>query len=167
MPANAAFSIWDAQLFTPPSGIVAGETIHLATSPEQPNLYDYPGMQLTVQYRNVVPNLGQYRISAVIEAKDDLGRWHRIGHQNSPFFRDTEGPDREIYVQPDLLNVDPGIDEIVYVGEQTTSMISRHQGRLPAGEPFRVCLILVDHDVGGPLAFQSVEVSAFGEVFTA
>jgi hypothetical protein len=66
-------------------------------------------------------------------------------------------------MQPNLINLDVGIDDIVYVAQSIESRISRQQGLL--GQSFRVRIVLFENDKDGARSFQGCTISAFGERF--
>lgn len=140
------------------------------SSPVQSNSVGLSSLECVVEYANVLPEFGAipitYRIYAVVEGRNDSGnsqRWYPIAYQFEGFRRDDDGRQRVIRMQPNMNTFDSGIDDIVYVGGETIARISRQQGQLP--EAWRVCVIVEEFDAGGAGAFQSANISIYGETF--
>lgn len=163
---NSGFEVWNEEVAVLPQGAENGRPVDLLVSDPQNNTFDHPSLSLTIQYEDLIPFQGQFRISAVVEAQEaQSGRWRRIAHQNDGLFRGDIGPTREIVLQPDLLVIDAGIDELVYVADEEISHISRHQGRMPSSSSWRIRVILNDYGIGTEHEFKSVKISAFGETY--
>lgn len=164
--SSAPFTVWDAQTFTAPAGIVAGEPIDLAISAPISNSPELPAVRLNVNYATPTPDQpagGNWRISALLEAEEPVsGDWFRVAHQFAEFFRAETAPEQEITLDPATTNLDVGLAEVVFIAGKEVGQISRTQGKLPSGK-FRVRVRLVDYNAGGANAFQSVTISSFGE----
>lgn len=131
----------------------------------------YDSLALILRYTEEAPGFGavpqSYNIDARVEGKITAGgvtQWSTMAGQFEPFRRASQGPERQIILQPSLIVLDPGVDEYVDEGGVTVSRISRVQGRLTT-ESWRVKFILTEFDAGGAGAFQSVKLTGFGEMY--
>ena len=156
------------------SAITENGRHQLYTSPSVSNAsgnsgYLYDSLRLVIDYENLNPDLRtEFDIQAIVESSNGEDgadqRWFPVAYQFEPFYRSDFGPKREILLQPNLIVIDVGIDDIVYVGGFEAA-VSRQQGKL--GSDFRVVLILNERGFGTPEAFSGVDVSIYGEMFSA
>lgn len=166
--ANENFTIWTNQTFTN-SGITGNGTFDLAISGTQSNTIGLKSLRLVCEYVSASPssNLRNFDLLCLIDSSNGLSgaskKWFPMAYHFEPFRRDNKGMIRNILMQPDMVVIDVGIDDVLQVGGDSVSRISRQQGKL--GPEFRVRLSLTEFDFGGPGAFQSVTVNVYGEKF--
>ena len=162
--------MWDSETFTPPTGILPNKAITLATTDTLTNTIGLTSCRVIVEYEDCTPDGSLpgvvWNVTAVLEGEltGSLG-WFPIGYQFTPANRTDIAPTRQIILQPDMVAIDAGIDDTVYVGNQEIARISRQQGKLT--DRFRLRLVLVDQNPGGAGGFESLTVSARGERFGA
>lgn len=147
--------------------VVAGQTIHAATSGEIDNSTGtiYDSFKIVVEYSGLSPvSVGSYTIGAIVEAADANGKFAPIHYQFSPLNGFSEALVRELIMQPDLDTFNSGIDDIVFPVDEEVARISRLNGKLPATS-FRCCILLKDNDPTGPNAFDEVTIDAQGEMY--
>ena len=168
------FTLWNEQVITAAdAGVDGNGSFDLAISQEINNAQTaLRSLQLVMRYDNVVPEAPQlvgdpaqtFDISAIVEGKSEGGQWFPIAYQFSPFRAAFQGAERIIQLQPNVVVIDLGVDDIIYVNDATRARISRQQGSVP-DTAFRVKVSVTERGFGGPGAFQQVKLSGFGELF--
>lgn len=155
--AAEEFSIISGQTFTQAD---VTPSKHIYISPDQNNSSGYNSLRLVVEYSNF-QNLGGVSLQAVVETKSAGGEYFPIAYQFDPF---AEGhkEQRIMILQPDMVWLDAGIDNNIYVANQNIARISHQQGKL--GPNFRVCVNLIEPTPGN---FTSVDISIYGERYNA
>lgn len=163
-----SFSLWDEVVIdTTGLTIVANEPVVLASSGQIENgPTARTSLLVELNYEDITPDVTDgapsFTIGAIVEVQDVDGHWSPIMYQFSPV-RNSEDPAKRIMrMQPNISDFNTGIDDSVYPVDREIARISRQQGFLPDGKDFRVCLLLVEKDPGGPNSFQSVKMSATG-----
>ena len=152
-------TLWENETITAAGlAIPAGEPVDLLVS-DPLNGNNVNSLRVTLQYDDVTPDTGgaSFSIGAVVETPA-AGGWTPIASQFSPFRTSRTATTREIVMQPDISDFNAGIDDIVYPVDRELARISRSQGQLPSD--YRIRVLLVDNDPGGPSSFQSVKISA-------
>jgi hypothetical protein len=133
---------------------------HIFVSADQDNSTGtkYQSIRMVIDYKNLQSSDGTVGLQAVIEGKAANGEYYPIAYQFEDFRPVGFQQFREINLDPELVWFDPGIDNIVYVGNSTIGQISNQQGVLP--ETWRMCIRITDPNN----TFQSVQLSAYGEL---
>lgn len=130
----------------------------------------YDSLSLVLRYTEESPTFPQsWNIDARVEGKvtvDGVAQWKTMAGQFEPFRRASQGPERQILMQPNLIVLDPGVDEYIDEGGVTVARVSRTQDRLTT-ESWRVKFILTENDVQGATAFAQVKLTGFGEMYNA
>lgn len=171
------FTLWNNQTITAlDAGVNANGTFHLATSAEISNSQSaLRSLQLILRYDSVIPEAPQlagepaqtFDISAIVEGRSEDGtQWFPIAYQFSPFRSSFQGSERILMLQPNIIVIDLGVDDVIYVNDGVRARVSRQQGAVP-DTAFRVCVTVTERGYGGGGAFQSVTLTGFGELFDA
>ena len=167
------FTLWNNQAFTASgAGINANGTYELATSDGVNNAVGgFRSLKLIMEYSDISPDFGvnpqTFDIDSVVEGyNSNLLRWYPVAYQFTAYRNPMNGNTRIIQLQPSLSGFDAGVDDIMWVGDSTLARVSRQQGNLPDTQ-FRVRITVTERGYGGPGAFQSVSISAYGEAFDA
>lgn len=139
--------------------------------PEIQNAGGFKSLRLVIQYDEVAPGFGSVPQSFDIDAEvegfnSSVDLWFPLAYQFRPFSNPGQGAKRIIMMLPSMAGFDAGVDDIIWIADKTEARISRQQGNLPDSK-FRVKLKVTERDFGGPGAFQSVKLTAFGEAFDA
>lgn len=139
------------------------------TSSNIQNSNNLPSVRLVVDWANIVPDSSvnvQKTFSLTVVLESLIGSsWFPIAYQFEPYRSPGYGDKRILVLQPDISTFDAGIDDIVWVGEETLARISRQQGK--AAATMRIRVVLNEQQPGGPGAFQSVSLSVYGELYDA
>lgn len=164
------FTLWDGQVFNAPSPFDPNKLYILGSAEFDNSSNSNNAARIEIEFEGVSPDDRvtpvSYRLKAVLEAQRPDGSWYPIGYQFSDFYNLDIAPRRQIILQSGLANINPGIDEAIYVGNSELSRISQQSGSLPE-KPCRVCLYVIDSDPSGAGGFTSVTVTASGERYNA
>lgn len=161
--AQQSITIINAQVLSA-GGVTGNGVFDLYVSATQNNNNALPGIRLIMDYSELQSPELPGGITAVVEAMNG-SNWFPVAYQFEPFRNVDQGNQRIVYMAPGIDTYSDGIDSIVYVGGSTVARVSRQQGRV--GSSFRLRLLLEETAFGGGNAFQSVRVSAYGELFDA
>lgn len=166
--ANQDFVIWTDEEFTKTdAGIDGNGTFELALSDSVSNILSIAKLELIIEYANIDPDFGaipqSFIIDAVVEAERN-NKWYPIAYQFSSYKNNQSGSLRIIKLETTLSGFDAGVDDIIFAGNTTIARVSRQQGGVP-GSGFRVKLLVTEFDHGGAGAFESVTISASGELY--
>lgn len=150
-------------------GVVAPGTSDLWVSSPISNNNNLPNCRIVVEYREITPdnslNVAKtFGLTAVLEGLLN-GQWFPLAYQFEAFQNPDNGQQRVLVMQQDIQSFDAGIDDIVYVAGATVARISRQQGK--AVGTLRLRIILQENDPAGPGCFQSVRLTAYGELYDA
>lgn len=132
------------------------------TSPEQVNGVGSDlstGLRVVFDYHDLQSSPTGAALQGVIEGKAQGGQFYNLAYQFCEFRAVGFQQKRQLVVSPDLVVLDPGIDNIIFVGGLTIEQISNQQGILPATWRIRV---IISNPSG---FFQSVRMSIYGERF--
>lgn len=158
MPQNT--ELWDQEVVLASGlSITAGEQFDLLVSATI-NPGNYNSFKVNLDYEALLPAdvLLTASLGCVVESQAASGAWSVIASQFSPLRKSTQPMNRQIVVQPNLVILDPGVDESVFPLDRETGRISKHNGKLPQ-LPIRVRIIGVENDPGGTNAWSSVTIS--------
>lgn len=134
-------------------------------------IQNYNSTHLTVEYNTVDPDRFDaqgnfqavgYQLEATIESQSDAGIWYPIASQLSGHNGGNRGKSRQFILQPDLVNIDAGVEHIIYSGFGEKARIVREQGQL--GTKIRVRITCVDL-LNNELPFVSTNVSIHGILY--
>lgn len=106
-----------------------------------------------------------YSISCVVEGLLNSDDWYPLAYHFDSWRNFDNGSQKIIVLQPNILSTDDGIDTATWVGGQTLALISRQQGQ--CADTIRLRIIVRETKHGTPEAFQSVHISAKGELYDA
>ena len=125
---------------------------------------EFDSLRLTVRYQNPKP-ASNLSLQAIIESSNGQGKvWGSVGNQFD-YYTGEGGHEQVIQIQPNLFVTDPGIPELVFTGDDHTGSVSRQSSRI--GSDFRVKIICSESFFGSDLAFQSVMIDVFGELYNS
>lgn len=144
----------------------------LWTSPSYTTPPGFESIEIFVDYEDdgLNPNEGirNYDLFMILQVNNDESgineRWVNKMNHFSPYRRPNSGRLRQMLLAPEMVNVDPGVDDIQFTNT-VEGRISRAQGHL--GPEWRLQLVLIENDFGGAGAFQQVTFSAWAELFNA
>ena len=154
------------------SAVTANGDYDILVSAEKTNQSDYNSLRVVIDYNDVLPEddaiANTFFLTAVLES-DNGGtgaaqKWAPIAYQFSGYRKEFQGTTREIVLQPNLVVLDQGLDDAIFVGNQTIARISRQQGKL-VDSKYRIRIVLTEEGYGGAGAFTSGKVSAYTERF--
>lgn len=168
------FTLWSNEVVTAASlGITENGSYEMVSGEINNSQSALRSLQLVLDYSSVLPPedvngaaqpIG-FLIDAVVEGRSDDGaQWFPLAYQFSTFNRPSRGPKRIIHLQPSIVVIDLGVDDIVFAGNATQARISRQQGSCP-DTAIRCKLLVTETDYGGPGAFQSMTLNVYGELF--
>lgn len=165
------FLVFNQEVVTSSSLGIDGNGTFELTGPEISNAASFKSLRLVMQYDGVTPGFGQVAQSFDIDCEVEgyngsVDLWFPIAYQFRSFRNPEQGKKRIIMMLPSMAGFDAGVDDIVWVADKTEARISRQQGNLPDSR-FRVKVKVTERDFGGAGAFQSVNITAFGEAFDA
>lgn len=151
------------------SQITANGTYDLYVGPEMSNNNNLPSLRAAVDFSNFVPLDGgainpKYSITALFESIQS-GVWFPIAYQFTPYRGNGSGNQRIIILQPNIDTFNLGIDDAIYVADQTIALVSRQQGKL--GPSYRLRVVLRETGYGTPEAFQSGTIKVVAELHDA
>lgn len=166
----------DFQLYTDhgvdDTNITANGTYDLLTSATQTNSGDYDSLRVVIEYTNFSASGSgtSWNIQAIVESNNGLSgaseKWFPITHQFRSYRgKDTEASTRELILQPDLVVIDQGVDDVVFIGNDEDTRISRVQGRL--GDEWRIRFVLTENDHSGSGSFTDGDITVYGERYNA
>jgi len=165
--AADAFAIWNDEVVNNSLVIENGEYL-LAESDLITNQPGHSSLRLTIEYNDVLPIsvAWNFDLTALVLApsNEQNPRWAVIAHQFNPFRRDIQGKIRTIELGPHLPNME-SVDDIVYYGNRSRERASLRPGRL-SGTGFKLRIMLSEYSYGLPAAFQSMNLSAYGEMYS-
>lgn len=165
MPASA-FTLLSNQQFTN-SAVTGNGTFALWSSPSQTTPQGNNAIRCVVEFTEVTPaappNSVSYGLALVLEALGASGLWYPLAYQFEPFNTADNGRKRLIVAEPTLIEINPGIDNIIYVGGVTIARESKQRARMPA--TWRACLLCSENGFGQPSAFQGALVNIYGETY--
>lgn len=156
--AITEFQLIDNQTFLP--GDISNGIIY--ESPDQLNgtgLDLSTGIRVIVDYHDLQSIIPAARLQAVVEGKSEQGQFYTIAYQFEEFGIVGIQQRRQIVMAPELAVLDPGIDNIVFIGNDTVEQISTQQGILPDLWRIRIGI----NDLSGN--FVSVRLSLYGQRF--
>lgn len=173
------FTLWNEQVITAANAlepVTSDGTFKLAVSAPVSNSQGaLRSLRLVLRYDSITPDAPElpedpsqtFDISAIVEGRGEDGtQWFPVAYQFSPFKATYQGRERIIILQPNILVLDLGVDDIIFVNDATRARVSRQQGAVPDTE-MRVALSVTERGFGQGGAFQSVKISGFGELFDA
>ena len=165
--AAAPFSIWTNQLVLASNfTIQPNQQIDILTSPLISNDSGtiYNSLRINIDYNNLVPDIGNFAIGAIVEQEVSAEVWNPIAYQFSAHRTVYQGSSRIIVLQPNIDSFNQGIEDVVYPVDKEVARISRQQGKLPEAK-FRLRIMLSDADPQGPYKFEQVKITANGEKY--
>ncbi len=165
------FNIWTNEAIDN-TGVSSNGEYELLNSGPLDNNGDYNSLRLVVEYKDILPEddaiANSFYLTAVVEASNGLTgaseAWFPIAYQFRGYRKAFQGTIREIILQPNLVVIDQGVDDVTFVGNETKARISRQQGKLPDTD-WRVRVLLTEEGHGGPGAFASGKITVYGERF--
>lgn len=164
-------TIWTDQVID--NSIVTGNGDYdILTSSPQTNQSDYSSIRVVVDYKDILPEddaiANTFWLTAIVEADNkETGAnqiWTPIAYQFRGYRKAFNGLTREIILQPNLVVIDQGVDDVIFVGSATVARLSRQQGKL-IDSKYRVRIVLTEEGYGGAGAFTSGKISAYAELF--
>lgn len=151
-----------------PAGITNGQSILLLQSDELTNNTAQNALHLVWTVNSITPDTSgnSFNILMFAEAKDDADNWYKLGYQFSAFRFTGIAPERQMFIDPNLLTFDAGIPESIDNGSKEVTRLSKQRGVLPPTS-FRFSWYITDYDVGSANAFVSMNISVSGEKYDA
>lgn len=134
-------------------------------------IQNFESCHVIVEYNDVSPNridangntqFVGYQLEATVETQTENGLWYPIASQLSGHNGDNRGKSRQFIIQPNLVNIDAGVENIIYSGFGEKSRIVREQGNV--GSKLRVRITCVDL-LNGALPFVSTNVTIHGLLY--
>ena len=155
----AQFTIWNDQVLSAPAVPSNGQH-ELIVSPVQQNRAT--NIEIYVEYSSPVPDFGTvpqtWRLYALVE-KNFAGRWVPLVEQATGWASENNGNRRMFVVSTGVGTDSDGVE--FWPTEDTREL--RKYGRVEYD--FRVKILLDEWGAGGPGAFQSANVTVFGDTY--
>lgn len=135
------------------------------------SIQNFSSMHVNIEYNSVDPDRTDpqgntqpvgYQLEATVETMSEGGQWYPLASQLSGHNGGTRAKIREFIMQPDLVNVDSGVEHVIFSGFGEKARIVREQGNL--GSKVRVRITCVDLN-NGATPFASTNVSIHGILY--
>jgi hypothetical protein len=148
------------------SDVVNGH-IYVSDWQDNTNGTRWKALEMNTKFENLISD-GSIGFQTVVEGRNKTSSNDAPSRITAYQFDEFRIPnftqDRDIVLDPDLVWLDPGIDNIIYVAGSTIGQVSNQQGTLD--EEWRVC-ISITGDYTDTAKFTSLQFSLAGSAFNA
>ena len=164
-------TLWTDQLVEASNfTVINGEEVALLTSATIANSGgSFNAAKIDIQFEDFTSASGDLSTGSIyilVQEEVTSGVWKEVpAYQGNPLKKGDQAPQRVLILQPNFTVLNLGETDVVKRNNVAISETNRHAIPLPEN-PVRIVIALVENNVGGANAFESVKVSGYIERYT-